>query len=70
MAFFSGKQAEDTCNIKKSRLINSHLEFLSSCEGSLLAGCVRKFLKVMIEIVKLYFNKSARFGTVLFTGFF
>lgn len=35
MAFFSGKQAEDTCNIKKSRLINSHLEFLSSCEGSL-----------------------------------
>lgn len=65
MAFFSGKQAEDTCNIKKSRLINSHLEFLSSCEGS-LAVC----LKVMIEIVKLYFNKSARFDTVLFTGFF
>lgn len=31
---------------------------------------MRKFLKVMIEIVKLYFNKSARFDTVLFTGFF
>lgn len=69
MTFFSGKQAGDTCNIKKSRLINSHLEFLSSCEGSRVLY-VRKFLKAMIEKVKLYFNKSARFDTVLFTGFF